>query len=198
MEFVSKLRWVAVIVAILLLLVISVWGIASIARGVFSGSDGLSETAQILEEFAFEDADTVRYSQRGDIVATDEHRSYVIEVSRNVVIMRLYSDYGQTVIDERSYINNEVAYLEFLGALESLNADVRVEGTDEEDDFADAGVCPEARVYVVEIGDDIRRWRSDCFETAPGTAAGNMSAIRRVFAEQIPDFRDIIRGSGLK
>ena len=196
MEFVSKLRWVIVILAMLFVLALTGWGIASIMRSLFDGGD--SSRVEIPEFSTVLDADTVRYTQRGPVIATDEHRSYTIEVSRNVVIMRLYSDYGQTIIDERSYQNNEVAYETLVEALDEYSADARVSGTTEENDFEDIGACPSGKVYVVEIGDDIRRWRSDCVETAAGTAAGNMQGIRTLFTAQIPDFRDVIKGTKLK
>lgn len=199
MEFVSKLRWVFVVIAILFILVLTGWGIAAIVRGLFTGGDSATTSPGQTDDFSIVlDADTVRYTQRGPVIATDEHRSYTIELSRNVVIMRLYADYGQTVIDERSYQNNELAYETFVEALEELNADARLPETDEDDDFADVGACPEGKVYIVEIGDEIRRWRSDCIETNYGTAAGSMPAIRRLFSDQVPDFREVIKGTKLK
>lgn len=195
MELLSKLRWVIVVIALLLLLVLAGWGLSTIARNLFRGNTS-QDTSQI-NSIDVLSPDTLRYTQEGPIVANSDHRSYTIEVSRSVVIMRVYSDYGRKVIAEKSYQNSEVAYNNLLEALQSENVTARVSGTTEEDDTQEVGVCPEGRRYIVEVGDELRRWITDC-EKAKKTAAGNMPAIRRLFSKQIPDFQQLIKGTGLR
>lgn len=195
MEFFSKLRWVIVVLALLLVLSIAGWGLAAIARNLVGSGTGTSEGSDLIE-YTASDARVVRYSVVGPVVASSEHRSYTIEASRNVVIMRLYSDYGQKVIDERTYQNDERSFEYLIEALENYNASARLPGTTEEDDYKDVGACPAGRVHMIELDDEVRRWRTNC-ETVPGTAGGDMAAIRKLFSEQIPDFKQIIKGTKL-
>lgn len=196
MELISKLRWVIVVVALLLLLVLTGWGLAAIARSLFADKSATGTSSEI-SSLELQNADVIRYTQEGPIVASSEHRSYTIEVTRNVVVMRLYSDYGKKIINEKSYLNSETAFENLLKGLESENVLARVPRTTEDDDNAEVGVCPEGRRYVVEVGNEVRRWITDCPE-AKKTAGGNMPAIRRLFSKQIPEFRDIIKGTTLK
>lgn len=197
MEFVSKLRWVMVVFISLLLLVLVGWGLATIARGLFddNSSSGSVPGEQDIALQAL-GADSVRYIVDGPVVASADHRSYMIEVTENVVVMRVFADYGQTVISEKSYRNNDVAYQTFVESLDNLNASARTRGTTVDDDVLEAGVCSAGRRHIVEVGDDVRRWRTNC-EAFPGTAGGDMRAIRLLFSAQIPDFRDMIKGTGL-
>lgn len=199
MEFVSKLRWVIVIVIILIVLAVAGWGLAAIARNLVSSGDDnteLATDATSLTELSATNANVVRYTTIGPIVSGGEHRSYTIEVSRNVVMMRVYSDYGQKVVAEKSYKNDERAFEYFVEALDKQRASARVKGTTEADDYDEVGACPAGRVHIVEIDDEVRRWRSSCREQK-GTAGGNMSAIRLLFSEQIPDFKELIKDTDL-
>ena len=196
MEMISKLRWAIVVLLALLALVFVGWGMSAIARSLFNSTSSDTTTEQVQSIKAV-DVDVVRYTVDGPIVASSDHERYTIEVSRNVVIMRLYSDYGQTVKKEQSYRNNSVAYENFVKSLDTAKVTSRISGTDLEDDEADTGRCPDGRRFIVEIGDDIRRWTTSC-EKVKGTAGGRMTAIGKLFREQVPDFNDLLKGSKLR
>ena len=197
MEFASKLKWILIIFILLFVLILVGWGLSAVARSVFSGSND-KETVVVEEQAdtSINGVSTVSYTVDGPVVASSLHKSYKVEVSSSVVTMRVYSDFGQRVIAERSYINNETAYSNFVFSLERAKATARFEGTDEEDDKADQGVCPKGYRYILEIGDDIRRWTTSCDRTQ-GTAAGQMTTIRSLFNKQIPDYTSLIKGTGL-
>lgn len=199
MEFVSKLRWVIVILIILVVLAIAGWGLASIARNLVGSDNDKTEVATdptSLTEQSATNASVVRYTEIGPIVSGAEHRSYTIEVTRSVVMMRVYSDYGQKVVAEKSYKNDERAFEYFVEALDKQRASARIKATTEADDFDDIGACPTGRVHIVEIDDTVRRWRASC-NNVNGTAGGNMSAIRILFSGQVPDFKELIKGTDL-
>jgi hypothetical protein len=130
------------------------------------------------------------------VVASVDHRKYVIEVSPSVVMMRVYSDYGQKVVAEKSYSNNPEAFDAFMKSLEGANATARYANTDEDDDIADTGICPDGRRFIVELGNDIRRWTTSC-DRKQGTAAGKMTTMRKLFAKQIPDFDALVKNTEL-
>jgi Na+-transporting methylmalonyl-CoA/oxaloacetate decarboxylase gamma subunit len=198
MEFASKLRWILVVFILLFVLIFVGWGLSAVARNVFnrsSGTDAISISDDV-ESANLEGFTSVRYIVDGPVVASTEHRKYIIEVSRNVVSMNVYSDYGQKVVKTKSYVNNTEAFDTFIDSLEQANATSRYVGTDEEDDYSDQGVCPDGRRYILELGDSVRRWTTSC-DRADGTAAGKMTTMRKLFSKQIPDFEDLIEGTVL-
>lgn len=197
MEFASKLKWILIVFILLFVLILVGWGLSAVARSVFNNSSD-KDTSVVVEpvDTSIAGVSTVSYTVDGPVVASSLHRSYKIDVSSNVVTMRVFSDFGQKVISEKSYTNNETAFSNFVFSLERANATARFEGTDEEDDKADQGVCPKGYRYILEIGDDVRRWTTSCDRTQ-GTAAGQMTTIRSLFTKQIPDFKDLIKDTGL-
>jgi Na+-transporting methylmalonyl-CoA/oxaloacetate decarboxylase gamma subunit len=197
MEFASKLRWILVIFILLFVLIFVGWGLSAVARNVFNRSDtATTETVEDTNVSQQEGVSVARYKVDGPVVASADHRSYSIEVTQNVVTMRVYSDYGQKILNEKSYLNNSDSYDAFIQSLEKADAAARYAGTDEDDDNADQGVCPEGRRYILEIGDDIRRWTTSC-DRKQGTAAGKMTTLRTLFAKQIPDFEEMVKGTSL-
>jgi hypothetical protein len=100
------------------------------------------------------------------------------------------------VIAEKSYTNNSEAYDTFIQSLEKASATARYAGTTSEDDYKDQGVCPSGRRYIIEIGEDIRRWTTSC-DRKEGTAAGKMTTMRDLFIKQIPDFEALVKGTKL-
>ncbi len=198
MEFASKLRWILVVFILLFVLIFVGWGLSAVARNVFNRSSG-PDAVSISEETAdnsLEGTSSAKYIVDGPVVASSEHRSYKIEISRNVVMMNVYSDYGQNVVRTKSYTNNSEAFDTFIKSLEEANATARYEGTNDEDDYADQGVCPDGRRYILELDSDIRRWTTSC-DRLQGTAAGKMTTMRSLFAKQIPDFEDMVKDTVL-
>ena len=197
MEFASKLKWILIVFILLFVLILVGWGLSAVARSVFSGSSDKNTT--VIEETvdnSIQGVDSVRYTVDGPVVASAQHRSHTIEVTSSVVMMRVFSDYGQKVVAEKSYANNQASFSNFVFSLERANATSRFEGTDEDDDLSDQGVCPKGKRYILEIGDDIRRWTTSCDRTQ-GTASGQMTTMRRLFNKQIPDFEALVKDTGL-
>lgn len=199
MEITSKLKWVLVVFALLFVLIFIGWGLSSIAKSVFNNKDSSSSTVVEEEQAAgssLEGVSVVRYIVDGPIVASAEQRSYVIEITAASANMKVYSDYGQKVVSEKSYPNNAEAYSNFIQSLEKANALARFEKTDTDDDYADKGACPKGKRYILEIGDEERRWTTSCDRTE-GTAAGRMTTMRELFVKQIPDFDVLVKGTDL-
>lgn len=199
MELFAKLRWVFVVLILLVVLIFVGWGLSVVARSIFSRSD--SSGAGTVDETtvqSLEGVSVARYTVDGPIVASAQHRRFAIEVSQDVVSMRVFSDYGQKVIAEKSYKNNAEAFNAFVHSLEQSNATARFEGTDVDDDFADQGVCPSGRRFILELDDTIRRWTTSC-DRQEGTAGGKMTTMRSLFARQIPndDLRSLLKDTGL-
>lgn len=196
MEFASRLRWALVLLAVVISLILVSWGLFSIARNIFDrdgGNPALIEQSTIYE---VESAATARFITDGPVVANQEHMSYEIEISANVVSMRVYKSYGQTLVTEKSYQNTEEAYQTFLSALDKLDITSRKKNTTVDDDDAEQGVCATGKRYIVELDNDVRRWSTSC-SSKQGTAGVSMGSVRSLFQKQVVDFRELTRGTGL-
>jgi hypothetical protein len=191
MELASKLRWIIVVVIAFVLMVLLGWGLASIARSVFRGNSSTASTVVAPEATESINAGSVRYIVDGPVVAKSEHKKTVIEVTPTVAMITVYSEYGQSILTQKSYANSTTAYDSFLRSLEQANATARFAGTTEQDDEAEVGVCSTGLRYILELGDSIRRWTTSCNRNE-GTAAGRMTTIRGLFRSQIPDFNEIM------
>jgi len=195
MEFTSKLKWIVVVFSLLFFLIFVGWGLSSIARNVFNGSSS-TQNSETVKGVNVEDVDTVRFIVDGPVVASTDHRSYKIEISSNVVSMKVFSDYGQKVLREKSYLNNDQAYENFVKSLEKSGATRRQKNTNVDDDYNEKGACPTGRRYILELEDIERRWTTSC-QKIKGTAINNMSTIRSLFNSQIPDFKELVKDTKL-
>lgn len=193
MEFASKLRWAIVITAVVLFLILVGWGLYSIARSIFDSGAGNNGDTQEVSSAVDEDirqTTQARYYLDGRTVANSDHRSYSIDVSRNVVTMKVYSSYGQQVIRERSYQNTERAYEVFLASLDNLGIENLRQGTT--NDFEEVGVCPSGFKYIFELNSDIRRWSTSCRgELNQGNAGFAVNPVKSLFQAQVPDFDEL-------
>lgn len=197
MEFASKLRWVLVVFVLLFVLIFVGWGLSSIAKSVFNKNESKA-TDIVLEEqtkqSSLEGVSVVRYTVDGPIVASADQRSYTIEITGSTVSMKVYSDYGQKVISEKSYANNSASFDNFLQSLEKADALARFKNTTSDDDLKDKGACPSGKRYIFEAGEDERRWTTSC-DRSLGTAAGKMTTMRSLFIKQVPDFDSLVKGT---
>lgn len=194
MEFASRIRWVALIAAFCIFLILVGWGLFSIARSIFDTTGG-SNTAETTESVVVETAASARFIVQGPVVAREDHRSYEITVSPSVVTMTVFSDYGGAVIGQESYQNSQDAFDEFIASLAKLDLTDRRSGTTEDDDEAEIGACATGRTMIVEV-DTLRRWRTTC-DDGGGTSAISLSPVSRFFRAQVPDYTDLVSGTGL-
>lgn len=162
-----------------------------IMRGLGGGRDEVEN--QLLD---YSKTQTVmRMVVEGPVNIDSEHRSVSVEIGRTTNAIELVQGYEGHVIQSRTYPSNEDAYATFLRALQLQgynNGDTDPEREDHR------GFCPTGRVYIFEIitgSATVQRfWTSSC---DGGTFRGNAETIRRLFRAQIPDYSEIIRGTGL-
>jgi hypothetical protein len=193
MELLSKLRWVIVVLIAFSVMLLFGWGISVLISSFFNDSSTptASQTSQINESQSLE-VTAARYIVEGPVVASTEHRRVEVEVTPDTVSMTIYSNYGQDKLIQKTYSNNPVSYQNFIKSLEYSNASVRFEGTDEEDDNNDIGICSLGLRYILELGDYIRRWTTSCNRNE-GTSAGRMATMRGLFKNQVPDFNEVMK-----
>lgn len=200
MEFASRLRWILVSLVGVLAIVLIAWGLVSIARGVFAPRDDSAATTAESETdepaYNVSTAGKARLIIDGPVVANEDQRSAVIEITPSAVNMTVYKSYGQIEVAKKSYVNTTASYRAFMSALENLDVTSRIEGTDSDTDTAEEGVCASGRRYIFELDDDLRRWSTSC-SRKEGTAGFKMSEVRTLFQKQVPEYRELLRGTGL-
>ncbi len=198
MEFASRLRWIGIVAVFLLALILVGWGMYSIARSVFNANSDSSTTQSISDEdiFSVESAGEVVFRIEGPVVAADEHRSVKITVRPSTVTMTVFKNYGQEAIGTEGSLNSNASYRAFLSALAKEDVLSRQKGTDRDDDFAEEGFCATGRTYILELDNDVRRWSTSCSRD-DGTVGFDMTAVLRLFERQVPEYRELIRGTGL-
>lgn len=183
MEFGSKLRWILLVGIVVIMLFLVGWGMFSIASSLFNGNS--SQSVQVIEEdFDVLSTKSARLYVDGPVVASSDHRSYEIVVSRGVVTVTFFSDFGQKVIEKKSFSNNSLAYDAFLNSLANEDVTSRQRNTTEDDDYKEAGACSTGRTYIVELDSEVRRWSTDC-STKQGTAGHNTVNVINLFRAQV-------------
>lgn len=195
MEFASRLRWILVVTIFIIIVALLGWGLWSIASSIFR-----PETTSVADNgessHVITSTSEAKFITDGRVVAREDHRYYEITVSSSTVTMKVFKGYGGETIAVKSYLNSAEAYNVFLSALDQMNVDARRTGTTSEDDYADQGVCPNGKRYIVELDNDVRRWATTCSRN-DGTAGFSISPVRQLFQNQVPDYRELVRGTGL-
>lgn len=176
---------VGVIIVVLALLFII---IALVNRG---GNDQPAERAVDLADYANQAAQ-VEFTQYGRVVGQEERRAIRITVSRTERVVEVLHGYEERVERREVFDNIEAAYSEFVMALHRAGY-----ATEREADDDDSGICPTGKRYTYKLFDDDSRvfdnWSTSC-SRSQGSFAGDASLVRRLFENQIIDYRDITRG----
>jgi hypothetical protein len=195
MEFASRLRWILVISVMIIVLILVGWGLFTIASNIFRGDQSQPETtSETINQV--ESTAVASYKVEGPVVANEDHRSYTIVVSENVVTMKTFSNYDKTLIAEKNYTNTPAAYESFLSALSNANVTALARNTSTEFSFEDQGVCATGRKFFLELDTSLFRWSTSC-SNKQGNAGFNMAPVSSLFQRQVPDFSDMTRGLGL-
>lgn len=194
MEYGSRLRFALLAIGGILLLVLSIWGVTSIARHLFGGTS--APKTSLVKKTDLADYDTsssyIRVTVDGPIIADEDHVSYQIEVGQNYRDMKIFSGYDKKLVDEVRYSNNSTAYINLLKALKltSFTAKNPAYGNDE------VGYCATGNRHIYELIDHskdvIRSWNTSC-DASIGTFAGAGPSVRYLLQKQIPDFQKLTR-----
>jgi len=136
----------------------------------------------------------MRMTVQGRVNANQDHRYLVVTVGRSSNTINLHQGYDGQIIQTRNYESNEDAYATFLRALQLQGY---TEGDPDPEKEDSRGFCPTGNVYIFEImtgSAPVQHfWTSSCGD---GTFGGNTSLVRTLFRTQIPDYSDVVRGTG--
>ncbi len=135
---------------------------------------------------------TASLTTRGEVTAEEERRAIRISVTEEERVLEILEGYNETVVSRQSFANNDKAYKVFLSALDTAGF-TREQDTEIKDE---RGFCPLGKRFVYKLQDGseqiLRTWNTTCAEKQ-GSFGGNGRTVRRLFEEQIPDYRRLVR-----
>lgn len=139
----------------------------------------------------------VRLTVSGPIVGETQFQSYQITVGRDQATIETRQGYQGTVIDQRTYANNEESYTNFLKALDFAGF---TRGDKKSPNKDERGSCADGVRFVMQIkngsSDAQRYWSATC--RGMGNFKGNAQGVRQLFNAQIPTPEFSKMTSGLK
>lgn len=161
---------------------------------LFSGG-GNEAQPRVVDLNSYSTTDTVvRITMDGPIVADAQHQQVRVTVGRDQVLFERLQGYQGDVTATQSYANNPDAYAEFLRAL-TIAGYTRGDAKAPKDE---RGYCPTGQRYVYEAigdGENILRWWSTSCSASQGNYRGRPSDTRNLFIKQVPDYRELTRGT---
>jgi len=145
-----------------------------------------------LPEYAATDA-TVSFTTDGIVNGDEMHRAIRITISSNQRTVDVLQGYNPSVIQSKSFVNNQEAYDVFLRSI--ANSGFLVKSKKSKAPSDERGLCPLGFRYILDLnqdGDDLSRlWASSC-----GSSVGNSGAaiptITELFQDQIPNYDNLV------
>lgn len=145
-----------------------------------------------LPEYAATDA-TVSFTTDGIINGDEMHRAIRITISSNQRTLDVLQGYNPSVIQSKSFVNNQEAYDVFLRAISNSGFLVKTKNSKAVTD--ERGLCPLGFRYILDLnqdGDDLSRlWASSCGSKI-GNSAGSIPTISELFQDQIPNYDNLV------
>lgn len=190
-----KAAKIAPIILVIIVSIIAIVALVSLARALFFSGSDTQLVDNSRESLLSVDVDRkVSLTVRGPIVADENFHSYSIAVTPNSRVLSTHVGYLGKVVDRVSLDNNTAAYEQFVHALEKEQMWRGTQLTGERDDVR--GVCATGKVYEFSIinKDEVvkRLWASTC-NSARGSLIGDETKLIRLFQNQIPDAKQVIR-----
>jgi hypothetical protein len=161
-----------------------------VLRGFSGGSKPKTKTID-LADYASTNV-TMQYTLDGPVTADELHQGIRIIIGQSENRIEIYQGYQNNVIKSKTYASNSSSYTQFLRAIQLLGYNT---GTKDPNKTDERGFCPDGDRYIFEILDgssDIQRyWATSC--GSQGNYRGNVSRVRALFRQQIPDYNDFTR-----
>lgn len=181
------------IIVIILVVALLVGGLVSVGRIILGGQTGPTASQTSGNNFHSELLDTsairsVRLTVRGPIVADENYQTYQITVSSTTRNYTLNDGYNGSVATTKTYSNSQVAYEQFVYALDKSNAST-VNSSGSSQDLR--GACATGNTFRFEVldGDKVDQtvWTSTCTGSR-GTMTASPALMQRLFDAQVPNF----------
>ena len=192
-----RVRQIIISLLVVVLVVVSVVGLVRIARNLRVAGD-----TQPQERIAnpLQDKDLsqikVRMFFEGKINSREEHRSLRITVDADKRKFELLKGYNGEVLIKKEYKNDLAAFKSFVRAIDRNGILKAQKGTVGDDETA---VCAKGTRVVFEVIDRendqtlSRLWAVSCSKKW-GTLAADSKILKELFALQIPEYDEFVRG----
>lgn len=145
-----------------------------------------------LPEYAATDA-TVSFTTDGIVNGDELHRAIRITISANQRTLDVLQGYNPSVIQSKSFVNNQEAYDVFLRAINNSGFLLKTKNSKAVTD--ERGLCPLGFRYILDLnqdGDDLSRlWASSCGSSV-GNSAAAIPTITELFQNQIPNYDSLV------
>lgn len=171
--------------------VIVIYLFVSLGRAIFGGDKSTGQDPQA--DLTTNAADmSVEMKIRGPIVADEEFKTYVIQVSQTKRTLVIYKGYLQSqIIDSIELTNNIKAYDEFIHALAAVGM---MKGTSSDTGFQ--GICATGKLYEFSVLSSGRAkkslWTSTC-KGSKGNLTASASSLQDLFIKQLPGAEKLIK-----
>lgn len=167
--------------------------VALITRG--GGSNRPIPKKLVVAEEAREGVSAV-FTTQGRVVGEDQRRAVRIIINQNERRLEVLTGYGEAVEKAHSFSNTHAAFETFLVSLDYAGFDNAQQPLAEDE----RGVCPLGRRYIYELREHsqnlLELWGTSC-SSKQGSFAGNTTTVQKLFEQQIPEYRNLIRGVSL-
>jgi hypothetical protein len=193
MELAAKLRWSALIVAVITLVIGGSIGVAKIAKSTFSASKKtVVNSKPDFNLLSYNKPGVVlRIEVLGPSVGNESFKSYRIDVTSTYRTVQSLATYNKNIVSEKRYDNNKEAFDTFIKSL-GLQRYTKLDPAFTVVD--DKGYCSGGLRYYYEVYDQVNRvfhsWGTSCSNKI-GTSDAT-SEVRRLFLDQAPDFANIV------
>jgi hypothetical protein len=184
-------RIVIFLISIIGIILLFVWLFSKLPNG---STKGHTSTQIVLNNYIAKNSE-VDFTIDGPTNSDEQHRSVRITVSADSKEMDVIQGYQGTIINSKTYGNNQTAYDVFMRAL-SLASFTKVRKTSLTDD---RGVCPLGDRYIYQLFNngtqELRTWTATC--NGLGTSGSATDVINHLFEAQIPDYNNLLRNVDL-
>ncbi|MFZ2125470.1 MAG: hypothetical protein WA087_02690 [Candidatus Saccharimonadales bacterium] len=189
------------IAVILVIIVVAIVALVSAARMLFfSGATTKTSSNQSSSQQALLDISVgreVRMTTRGPIVANEDFRNYEIVINSSNRTLTVFEGYNNKVVSKTKLPNTVAAYEQLVYALNRAGFMNGSELTGDNNDVR--GICATGQLYDFQMLNKDEKvkdlWTTSC-SAARGSFNASLKVIKKLFTDQIPDFRSKTSGLG--
>lgn len=185
------MRYILGVIGIVIFLIIAVVIVATRGPSQPDTTTPAANKRVILTDYKSKPA-TVIITIRGEVKGDEERQGIRITVSDQERVLEILRGYNETIENRHRFENNDNAFTNFLSALDIAGFSIERPTVIKDD----SGVCPLGKRYDYKLQDGtnevFRLWDTSCGGKI-GSFAGNGNLVRRLFANQIPDYKTLTR-----
>jgi len=183
------MKYILISLGVLLLII---FGIVIFNQGGSPRVETPAKQAVKLTDFSTKDNASVEFTTEGAIIAPENHRTILINISPLTRTVTVFTGYEGQVFKTQTLPNDKNSYTEFLAALARAGfvKERKIDGS-----ISSQAICPtgtRTHYKVIEGGNDVQNlWSASC---TTGSFGGNTPLTGTLFRAQIPNYSSITQG----